>query len=262
MPSCHENIICAATPNITVQLPSIKTWITATEEFFPPASPVLHTDHISAIHYLLGTVNDPPTPQQCNQLASYLETIHTEFKAFHNGGIEMPRPDLSVLERAPTIPEDINFIPPSLGQGPGTYQLQYTMAGALNHATFMVHNQLVHLNHVLFSRHLTRSDSVYQPFHRCNMMYVEEPEQLQNRLAFNQVYVTLSELENLVSDTQLWLAFTPMFCSLMACAQGVFPMTVRHFRPEMFWRNRVALLAHNWYMSQKGAPKEYIVFGL
>ncbi|KAG9100475.1 hypothetical protein FRC06_004106 [Ceratobasidium sp. 370] len=232
-----------------------------TDLVLPPTTKI-YINQCHAIHFLLTGPEEEPTSELCTEIANYLAVIHKEFQVFHNGGSTVHWPDLCALERAPTVLADVLVLQPTVNRAHEAYQLDWGMATDLNDAVFEVRVMLMHLNDVVPKQQEPRCRSLYTCFQQHQMQHVPEPDKLRSRVMFGSLYRSLPELEAVVSETQLWLAFTPMFCSLMASACGLDPISVARFRPSMFRNNRLALLAHNWYMGLRQAPLAYTVWGV
>ncbi|KAG9088397.1 hypothetical protein FS749_002190 [Ceratobasidium sp. UAMH 11750] len=233
------------------------------QQFTLPHTTFLTPDNKVAIEFLMITQELPPSIHTCRHLASYFGQIYKEYCVFHNGGVPTYNPNLSVLQRTPTAPEDIDILPPNTNRDFPLYRITPTMAGALNHAVFLVRRQLTYLEDVVPRRNPPPGLQLpSSPFALCGMQFIEEPEGLQNPHAFSQLFKDKSQLETLVAETQLWLAFMPMLCSLLSCAEALPAENVQHFNSVMFQHNHIAIQAHNWYMGLKKAPKEYAIFGV
>ncbi|KAG9102945.1 hypothetical protein FRC06_000689 [Ceratobasidium sp. 370] len=224
-----------------------------------PPTTVLLLDYVSAISILLSTHYQTPAPDQCYTIAAYLECIYRQYQAFHNGGTIVHHPEETLLDSVPVVGREILCLRPNAHRRHTGYLIKPTMGRTFSGAIYTTRQKLINLADML-PEDQPRSASLFRPFHQYRMHYLEEPEHFSDLRAFNQIYDQQSMPEILISETQLWLAFTPMFCSLLASATGVNPHGVSQFTAAMFHQNRVVIWAHNWYMLLQGAPKEYFVY--
>ncbi|KAG9095553.1 hypothetical protein FS749_010235 [Ceratobasidium sp. UAMH 11750] len=226
---------------------------------FLPFTTALPFDTVHLLEYLLSTTEEAPLPHLCHAIAEYLTTIHREYKAFHNGGLADYNPALSVLERAPVVPGDIVELPPSANTQEPQHMIHLNMAAPLSGWVYFIRSILVRLNNQMPMSGLDSQQGLYIVFHQSRMCYVEMPDELEHLDGFAQLFGSTSAAEKMISDAQLWIAFTPALCSLLATAKQVTPLGIQMFCPWMFRSNRLIVEAHNWYMELKGAPRQYLI---
>ncbi|KAF8594870.1 hypothetical protein BDV93DRAFT_515427 [Ceratobasidium sp. AG-I] len=203
-------------------------------------------------------------PQECRDIADYLFTIHDKFKHFHHGGVLVPAPHLSVLERAPTVGLDVIEHHPEedeAGHLHQMYSLRQENVYALSHAVSKTAFQLQQIYGRItpMSKRLQEGADPYDAFRRCSMYYVDEPESVTDITIYTRQYQHLSGLQTIVGETQLWVAFTQLLCSLLVKAEFVACPGVRFFEVDMFRKSFLAVQAHNWYMELLGASDDHMI---
>lgn len=208
------------------------------------------------IQLLLKAGNTKLTTADCHEIADYLILIHDKYRAFHNGGHSRSMLGLGLLARPPSVPEDIEPIPPLGPDGQMPFKLRLHMTQVLGHAvkqTILHLEQLANLCNMEPNPALEGYNPLYRMFHLHHVPYLEEAEAAKNLSYLDQVFDNISHAEAAVAETQLWVAFMPMLCGLLACVAQA-PAEVSQFQVENFQYNRVAVKAHNWYMGMIDAP--------
>ncbi|KAF8594894.1 hypothetical protein BDV93DRAFT_515408 [Ceratobasidium sp. AG-I] len=218
----------------------------------------------SVIHSLLNHNSGYMTSRTLYDIADYLVTIHDKYTCFHNGGIPQAAPQLSVLERAAVVGLDIIEHTPQedkRGDLQGDYSLCPEAIQGLSHAITKTSTMLHQVcNAAMPASEMEEwANDPYKAFRYHHMLYVSEPDCVRNIASLTQHYRHKCTLETVVNETQLWVAFTQLSCSLLALAKSLDCPDVRFFDAEMFRRCHVAVKAHNWYMEEAAAPEDYIL---
>ncbi|KAG8713189.1 hypothetical protein FRC08_013591 [Ceratobasidium sp. 394] len=197
----------------------------------------------------------------CIELAQYLILIHDNYQAFHNGNsLENPA-TVSPLVRAPIVGHDLLALRRG-GRRTGRYRLTFPTQYMFSYALNCVFALLRDLQNATGGPVPIDGDDAFQPysaFIRHRMPYLPLPVDLQDRgtAAFGQALPSLTSAQMLLNEAQLWIGFTPLFCSLLAQALQLDIPSCPPFTAHMFSLNPIAVKAHNWCMELSDAPVDF-----
>ncbi|KAG8717233.1 hypothetical protein FRC08_007932 [Ceratobasidium sp. 394] len=224
-----------------------------------PSSSHNHLRHIVGLMRAVGSNERAElSAQDCIELARYLILIHDNYQAFHNGGSSADPSTVSPLVRAPIVGHDLL----ALRRGRSsrfrlTFPTQYMFRCALN-GVFAVLRDLEHATGGPVRLDGGDGFELHSAFINSRMPYLPLPVDLEDGgpIAFGRACPSLASAQMLVNDAQLWIAFTPLLCSLLARALRLEIASCPPFTGTMFGWNPITVQAHNWYMELKEAPVE------
>ncbi|KAG8721322.1 hypothetical protein FRC08_014060 [Ceratobasidium sp. 394] len=196
--------------------------------------------------------------QDCVELAQYLILIHDSYQAFHNSSPSADPATASPLVRAPIVGHDLLALRRGrrrTGRFRITFPTRYMFCCALN-CIFALLRELDRATGGPVPMDGGDAFHLYSAFISRRMPYLPLPIDLQDwgTAAFGRAFPSLATAQMLLNETQLWIAFTPLLCSLLARALQLDIPSCPPFTAYMFDLNPIAVQAHNWYMELSNAP--------
>ncbi|KAG8709662.1 hypothetical protein FRC08_018183 [Ceratobasidium sp. 394] len=219
-------------------------------------------DHLHHIVGLLRATGNNEhaalSAQDCTELAQYLILIHDNYQAFHNGSASADPATVSPLVRAPIVGHDLLALRRG-GRRTGRFRLtfptRYMFCDALN-CIFALLRDLERATGGPVLMNGGSASQFHSAFISHRMPYLPLPIDLQDwgTAAFGRTLPSLATAQMLLNDTQLWVAFTPLFCGLLARALQLDIPSCPPFTAYTFGLSPIAVQAHNWYMELNNAP--------
>ncbi|KAG9081057.1 hypothetical protein FS749_007834 [Ceratobasidium sp. UAMH 11750] len=227
-----------------------------------PEQPSMSHDHLRRIVGLMRAAGNNErtalSAQDCIELAQHLILIHDNYQAFHNGNSLADPATVSPLVRAPIVGHDLLALRRG-GRRTGRFRLtfptQYMYCYALD-CIFALLRDLERATGGPIPMDGGDAVQLHSAFIRHRMPYLPLPIDLQDWgiAVFGRSLPSLASAQMLLNEAQLWIAFTPLFCSLLTQAQQLDTPSCPPFTAYMFGLNPIAVQAHNWYMELSKAP--------
>lgn len=218
--------------------------------------------HVRSIQILLGHIppnDNDPDRNDYYDVAMYLVVLHNYYLAHHNNP-PVYRLQQSVLERGPSVEHDLDqVIMTGIDCNVTAWQLKPEVGLAITHAIFLVQHDLSHLDSVRLMPHVApRPDPLFPaPFFLNSMNCMPTPEAVRQPSVFAELYRHRRNIFQHITETQLWVAFMPLLCNLLASAKNL--DHYEQFQPGYFRGCFLAVQAHNHYMESKQAPESFFI---
>lgn len=217
---------------------------------------------LRSIQILLGHIppnNDDPDHNDYYDLAMYLVVLHNYYLEHHNNP-PVYVPHQTILERGPSVQNDLDLIVMDSADNLTRWQLKPELGLAITRGIFRVQHDLSHLDHIPLLPHVNplHANPLFpSTFFLDGMHCIQTPMAVRKPSVFAALYPHCRQIFHHITETQLWVAFMPLLCNLLASARN--SNNYEHFQPEYFRGCFLAVEAHNHYMESLEAPDEFYI---